>query len=115
MSVWIPPGHRTHDGQPDCDVRWCECSGRCTSNAPCDCCELAELRIEVERLTAERDALRAGGAVAQAAAGKRIAELSAEVEVLRGQVARVRKVMAGPPYTYVHAALLYRALDGGES
>ena len=53
MSVWIPPGHRTHDGQPDCDVRWCECSGRCTSNAPCDCCELAELRDEVERLTAE--------------------------------------------------------------
>lgn len=71
MSVWIPSGHRTHDGQPDCDVRWCECSGRCTSNAPCDCCELADLRVEVERLTASNEvltfvAVKAGQASQQA-------------------------------------------------
>ena len=72
MSEWIPPGHRPHDGHPDDDVRWCECSGRCTQDAPCDCCELAELRAEV-------DSLRAGAQVAQAAAGKRIAEVTAEL------------------------------------
>ena len=58
MSEWIPPGHRTHDGHHD-DVRWCKAHlNRCTQDAPCDCCELAELRAEVERLTAalaERD------------------------------------------------------------
>lgn len=70
---------------------WCECGSWCSKNAPCDCCELIEARAEVERLTAERDALRAGGAVAQAAAGKRIAELAAEVERLTADLGALER------------------------
>ena len=87
MSEWRglhnPERHRSI---PDPD-RWgddfavvacLDCETNCYESMPCRCC----LAAEVERLTAERDALRAGGAVAQAAAGKRIAELAAEVERL---------------------------------
>lgn len=73
MSEWIPPGHRPHDGHPDDDVRWCECSGRCTRDAPCDCCELAELRAEVERLTAKVEQVKQASAELVAERDRRIA------------------------------------------
>lgn len=77
MSEWIPPGHRPHDGHPDDDVRWCECSGRCTQDVPCDCCELADLRAEEERLTAVLSGVRRVLAMSQTGI---VAELREQIE-----------------------------------
>ncbi len=61
--------HERHAPTSVTDMAWCNvCDGPCYSPEACRCC-----------LAAEVESLRAGGAVAQAAAGKRIAELTAEL------------------------------------
>ena len=55
MSEWIPPGHRPHT-EWGMQRLWCACGSWCSPDIPCDCCELAELRAEVERLTGLIDA-----------------------------------------------------------
>lgn len=57
MTEWEPPGHGDHDKNcyGDRDVRWwCDrCGTSCLETTTCDCCELAELRDQVQ---AVRDA-----------------------------------------------------------
>lgn len=73
MSEWEPPGHGEHDGAfgasfggsfGEGDVRWwCDrCGTSCLEATTCDCCELAELRAENDRiaeLVAENERLKA--------------------------------------------------------
>lgn len=60
MSKWTGlhnPERHGQEGQGRARL-WCECGSWCSEDALCDCCELVELRAEVERLTAEVEVLR---------------------------------------------------------
>lgn len=80
---------------PDRHFEWAEdtvvsieciqCDRNCRPDNPCRCCE-----------TARADAAEAENAE------------------LRATIQRVRELMHGPPYTYVHTALLHHALDGAQ-
>lgn len=62
---------------------WCECGSWCSENALCDCCELVELRAEVERLTQRNAAL------------ERVRELARdEIHTLRAEVERLTVELA---------------------
>ena len=64
MSQWPKHNVIRHDSNYGTSTRcWCDCGSWCSKDVPCDCCELVEARAEVERLTAERDILRAANAV----------------------------------------------------
>jgi hypothetical protein len=54
---WI--GLHNPDWHHSVGVRaWCRCGTWCSDGAECDCCELVELRAEVETLRAQVQAVR---------------------------------------------------------
>jgi len=135
MSKWTGlhnPERHGQEGQGRARL-WCECGSWCSEDALCDCCELVELRAEVERLTAEVEALRnsLGHCAAENATLRENDVLwRSRMKTAEAQVQRVRDMCTGYERTvfaavsagYVASAPvasvandLRRALDGGES
>jgi hypothetical protein len=100
MSKWR--GLHNPDWHDSVGVRaWCRCGTWCSESAECDCCELVELRAEVERLTAANEVL----VVISVKAGKGMAQLTDQVDAVRRVLAESQTGIVAELREQIEAAL----------